>query len=84
MRVEFVRKTRMGHLSSPWVPWICPFWGGHKLHWLVDFSVYAQIEPKKWFVNYTTPFNLKEFHNVEFNLEFDETTAIGFITQFVF
>jgi len=31
-------------------------------------------------VNYTTPLNFKKLLEAEFNLEFDETIAIGFIT----
>jgi len=27
-------------------------------------------------MNYTTPLNFKKFHNVAFNLEFDETTTL--------
>jgi len=46
--------------------------------WLTFQSIH-KLNKKTWAMNYTTPFNLRKFHKIEFNLEFDKTTTIEFI-----
>jgi len=43
---ESSKKQESIHLSSPWIPCICPFWVRQQSHWLADFLVHAQIKPK--------------------------------------
>jgi len=78
MKGVFARWRKNGHTRT------LPFLGGQQSHWLVDFSIFVQNEPKKWAINYITLFNLKKFLKVEFNLVFDETVTITFITYFIF
>jgi len=85
MIVMFVRKTRKGTLVFSSSSLNLPF-----LRWatiaLVGclFSPCPNLNKKTKDMNYTTPFNLKKLHKEEFNLKFDETIAIGFITQSIF
>jgi len=73
MRVVFVRKTRIDTFGS------ILFWeGNNPIAWMT-FQTMPKTYQKKWDVNHTTPLNFEKFLKVEFNLEFNETIAIGFI-----